>query len=813
MRNPIDRLTDAAVGKRGRWITIVIWLLVAGIMGGAAPKLANLYDNKATGSIGNPESVQATRLVQQAFPNQNGIPAIIVFHNAQGLSDADKQSATQLACWLSSDEKRASLDVCKGLSYAKTRPTQLGAIVAPATIPQASAQLVSNDKTTLEIVAPITISQDDSLGLGQVVKQIRDYGDSLATPALQVKVTGPGGILSDLVDIFASTDVKLLLTTVLLVLVLLLLIYRSPLLALLPIISVGWVLSIVTGILGFAAKSQLFPIGQQPTSIMNVLLFGAGTDYTIFIVARLREELGRNPDRDAALRETMHGVGEAITSSAGTVILSLLTLVLATLGLYSSLGLVLAIAVAVMLLAGLTLIPAILSVLGRAAFWPFSPKLATATELAHEEERSVRGFWGNIARFVTHRPAVAVAGSLVVLGVLALGNLGIGADFNSLSDLRKNTPATDGYHLLAQHFAPGTLAPFSVVVHLPSGTNAYQQLVALDKITAGIAAAPHVATATGPTRPDGKAPAIDPATLQTAIAQLPQSIKDAIRNGQNIPSGPPAGTGGPPAGAGTPAIDPQVVGLYAASVTSVSNDNGTVLLTVTLDTDPYSATALDAIAPIRAAARHAAQDAGLTNATVQLTGVTPQLADTRAASDRDRMLIVPLVLVLVAIVLGLLLRSAVAPLYLLAAVTLNFIAALGLASFIFTHFQGEEGVAYATPLYTFIFLVALGADYTIFLMTRVREEVARRGLVTGTQVALSRTGGVITSAGLILAGTFLVLTTLPLRTLSDFGTAVALGVLLDTFIVRGLLVPGVVVLLGKANWWPGKLPEAQTTTH
>ncbi len=802
-RNPLTWLTDRSTGKVGRWVVIGLWLVTAGLLSGIAPKLANYYNDKATSSIGNPESVRASAIVAQAFPNQQGLPAIIVVSNPNGLTAADQQAATKIACWLLTDAQRAANAACTGLTFPSARPVDAGPVVSLVNIPQAKGQLVSTDGTTQTIIVALNLPQSDSSAIQKDIAAIRTYTDTLASPSLAVKVTGPGGILADLVNIFVGADVKLLLTTVLLVLVLLAVIYRSPLLALLPIISVGWVLTIVNAILGFAAKAQLFPIGQQPTSIMQVLLFGAGTDYTIFIVARLREELRHEPDRQVALQTTMRGVGEAITSSAGTVILGLLTLVLAVLGLYSSLGLVLAIAVAVMLLAGLTLVPAILSVLGNAAFWPFIPRLQTTAERATEAVTPERGFWGRIARFVVRRPVWSVAGSLIFLGVLALGNLGVRPDFNSLTDLRNPTPSTDGYKLLAKHFAPGTLAPFSVVIHWKNGGDAYGQLVALDRITQAVAAQPTVAGVTGPTRPDGNAPTIDPATLQQDFARLPQALKDAIRSGQGVPSG---GTGGAPGGT----VDPAVVGLYAATVSSIANDSHTAVLSVTLRLDPYSAAALDAMTPIRAAARTAATDAGLSAdvASVQLSGVTPQLADTRAASTRDTRLIVPLVLLLVAIVLGLLLRSVVAPLYLLAAVTLNYFAALGISSLLFTRIQGEEGVSYATPLYTFIFLVALGADYTIFLMSRVREEAAKRGLREGTQVAVSRTGGVITSAGLILAGTFLVLTTLPLRTLSDFGTAVAVGVLLDTFVVRGLLVPGVVVLLGKANWWPGKLPTA-----
>jgi uncharacterized membrane protein YdfJ with MMPL/SSD domain len=211
---------------------------------------------------------------------------------------------------------------------------------------------------------------------------------------------------------------------------------------------------------------------------------------------------------------------------------------------------------------------------------------------------------------------------------------------------------------------------------------------------------------------------------------------------------------------------------------------------------------------LREAARTATAGAFGDGATVLLGGVTPTQADTRAVSDRDTAIVVPLVLLLTAIILGLLLRSVVAALYLLGAVTLNYFAALGASSFLFQKIQGDEGIAYAIPLYSFIFLVALGADYTIFLMSRVREEVRLHGTKLGTQDALRRTGGVITSAGLILAGTFLVLTTLPLRELYQLGVVVALGVILNTFLVRGLLVPGVVLLLGRWNWWPGRLGAA-----
>jgi len=556
---------------------------------------------------------------------------------------------------------------------------------------------------------------------------------------------------------------------------------------------------VVNPLLGYAAKAGLFPVSQQAASILTILLFGAGTDYTIFLAARYREELEREPDRITALRRAVVGVGEAITSSAGTVIVALLSLLLTTLTLYRGLGPTLALGIVVMLIAGLTFVPATLAILGRAAFWPLTPKLRDP-ETERPEVAAGRGFWGRIAAVVARRPGVAVAGSVILLGVLALGNIGTPEVFNFLTGFRKSTPSAEGYKILAAHYPPGTLAPSDVVLKLPPGTDAWTQLAAIDRIGTTLAAVPNVAKVVGPSRPTGDAPALDAAALQTAVAALPPELKAAIRSGQG---GPPAGA--TQGGGASGGLDPRVIAAYAQGAQWVSPDGAVVRFGVTLGSDPYGVPALDTVAPLREAARAVTQTTLGDGATVLLGGVTPTQADTRAVSDRDKAIVVPTVLILTAIILGLLLRSVVAAVYLLGAVTLNYFASLGAASFLFQKIQGDEGIAYAIPLYSFIFLVALGADYTIFLMTRVREEVGRYGTRLGTQDALRRTGGVITSAGLILAGTFLVLTTLPLRELYQLGVTVALGVILDTFVVRGLLVPGIVILLGRWNWWPSRL--------
>jgi putative drug exporter of the RND superfamily len=789
----LHAITDASSSKRGKFVTMIAWLIIAGVLIVTAPSLSSIYDNNTTQSIPSDANSQvAQRVLLQEFPNSHGTPALLVFNNPGGLNADDKARAKQVSDWLTSDQK----------------PAAVGQVLSIYTVPQAASELISKDGTTMTMVVTLNGSTSDT-SFQNGVKDIRNYL-KIATSgsSLQAHVTGPAGVVADAVAIFASTDVKLILATVALVLILLILLYRSPILALLPLIGVGWALVVVNAILGFIGKAGFFGISQQAASIMTVLLFGAGTDYTIFIASRFREELVRTEDKHLAMRNTMRAVGEAITSSAGTVILALLTLSFASIGLYSSLGPTLVIAIFVMLLAGLTLVPALLVWPGRAAYWPFVPRFQ-AEQATNQNGRTLRGFWGKLGLWTARHRVLAVAGSTAFLGILALGNIGSQPTFNFLTSFRDPTDSSNGYAILRQHFPAGTLAPTTVLIQFKGDTpDAYQHLAQIDAVTVALQNVPGVAKVQGPTRPEGNAPTIDPKTLQQAIAALPPEVRDAIRSGKS-----PA----PCAGPQCPPPDPQLaatIGAYAASTAFVSPSNNTAQLSVILKDDPYALSAIDRIGPLRDALNKALSDNGLTGnsattASGYIAGQTALLADTLQYNQRDTFLIVPLVLILVGIVLALLLRSLIAPLYLLGAVTLNFFAAIGVCSFFFQRIQGQDGFSYAIPLYTFIFLVALGADYTIFLMSRVREETRKQGLEKGVPYAVSRTGGVITSAGLILAGTFAVLTTLPLNILYQLGVCVAVGILLDTFVVRGLLVPGIVLLLGRWNWWPGGLKEGK----
>ena len=787
----LHRLTDTASSQRGKFVVIGVWMLLTLLLSLLAPKLATLYNNTSSQSLPTTAQSQvAQKLLLRQFPANKGTPAIVVFSDSAGLTIQDRFLVHQLNDWLLSAD----------------HPQSVSSLVSVFTVPQAAGQLISADGTTTLLLAQLQ-GDPSSSQVQQDVKTIRNHlQQTLAGSSLQGVLTGPAGVLTDLVTIFSSVDLTLLLTTISLVFVLLILLYRSPLLALLPLLAVSLALQIANALLAFGAQANLFSVGQMSANIATVLLFGAGTDYGLFIASRFREELQHTQDKHEAMRQTMRAVGEAITSSAGTVIAALLTLLLTSLGLYTSLGPTLIIAILVMLLAGLTLVPALIVWVGRAACWPLIPRYQPEAPVTTQP---LRGFWGRLGIWVARHRVLAVMSSTLLLGLLALGNIGSQPSLNFLTSFRVPTDATRGYTLLQQHFSAGTLAPTTILLQL-HGTqpDAYQHLVQLDALTADLQRLPGVASVMGPTRPVGSSPRENIATLQAAIAALPANLRAALRNNQALPVCQETSC---------PTFSPQeavTIGAYAASTQYISVDATTVSLMVDLTDDPYSLQAIKRLSSVQQALAHALTVHGLgpdasTSASIFITGQTAQLADTLAANQRDTLLVVPLVLALVFLILALLLRSLIAPLYLLAAVALNFLAAIGICSFFFQHTLGQDGFNYAIPLYTFIFLVALGADYTIFLMSRVREEIQRRGLQSGVPTAVAHTGGVITSAGLILAGTFLVLTSLPLTLLYQLGVCVAVGILLDTFVVRGLLVPGMVLLLGRWNWWPGKVVTAQ----
>jgi putative drug exporter of the RND superfamily len=685
------RIITWSVKGRHPWIVIAIWIVVAGALS-MGPKLQSVTTNDASKGLSNAvESKRADALQQRYFPNAKGTPVIVVYSSDAPLTAADKAAIAQGETWLKSGAEPIN---SASVQYS---PDGKGALIF--------ASLDGN---------PGDASFRDS------VQAIRDHFGT-GVNGMQVEVTGPGGLITDVYKIFLNADVKLLIGTVILVLVLLLLIYRSPVLPFVPLIAVGFGYFVAGGILALVAKATGTTLSGQATSLMVILLFGAGTDYGLLLISRYREDLRTEGDARVALATALGETWEAIAASGLTVTLAVLTLLFAQYGDYRSFAPVLGVGVFVTLIAGLTLMPALLALLGRRAFWPRVPKQGEATE--HKT-------WSRVAGWVASGPRRAALGVLAILVVLALGCLFYSPRFSFTEDFLKNMPSKQGYALLEQHFPKGALAPTTVLMTI-----------------------------------NGKVP--------------PELIADGI-----------------------PARLSSVPGVAAAFFTGGSPTSKWLSYQVILKGDPYSKEALQQVSQIRQVAR---KEAARFGGTALVGGPTAIQADTWAQSNRDTIVVAVAALVVVGAILMLLLRAVVAPAYLLFTNVLSYLAALGLTIVITEKLLGWEHISYRIPLYMFIFLVALGSDYNIFITTRIRGEAMARGLRDGTVKALSATGGVLTSAGIILAGTFLILLSQPVKDLAEISIGVALGVLIDTFLVRTALVPGLTLWIGPKAGWPGPL--------
>lgn len=773
----LHTITDFASSRRGKWITVLVWIILAGVIVPFAPRLEEVRSNED--SIFLPvgaESAAAADLVRERYPD-SGTPAIIVLRNAEGLTGADFEAARQINDYLVSGDAGNNVN----------------GVVSIFTVPQAEAELISADNTTMTIIANITGSVAEP-GYTNTIERVRDVTTQYDGADLMVRVSGPGGLIVDLVKVFEGIDGFLLIVTAVLVLVLLVAIYRSPIVALVPLVSVGWVFTLANGVAAWASREIGFPVDGQSTGIMTVLLFGAGTDYCLFISSRFREELTLVENTHEAMRRSMRGVGGAIVSAGSTILVATIILLLALLPAYRSLGPVLAIAVALMMAAALTLVPAILTILGRWSFWPFRPSYAPGKP-ASESSSPV---WSRIAGIVLRRPAAVLSATVLLLLAMTLGMLGYNPTYDSLESLPSDAESVEGFELLRAGFPAGELAPTNVYVVLKDGQFAFdaEALAAIDAVTTELAERPEIASVTSPSRPFGGGAPVGIDEVSAAIETIPAGVRESLDRG----GGTDASAGGiepdsPEAGA---------IGLYLAASQFISADGSVARVELVLEENPYSGSALDLIPVLRDIARDAAGGAGLSADSVLVGGTTAESYDTREANNRDSVIVLPLVLLAIAIILGLLLRSLVAPLYLSLTIIISYFATLGLAILCFKYLFGQDTISSSVPFYLFVFLNALGVDYNIYLMARIREESKRFNLEEATRRALTRTGGVITSAGLILAGTFSALMTLPLQDLFQLGFAVAIGVLMDTFITRTLMVPSIVTLLGRWNWWPSR---------
>jgi RND superfamily putative drug exporter len=520
--------------------------------------------------------------------------------------------------------------------------------------------------------------------------------------------------------------------------------------------------------------------------MLIVLVLGAGTDYGLFLVFRVRENLRAGMDKRRAVVAAVERVGESIAASAGTVIAALLSLLVADFGLYRDLGVPLAIGIGLMLVAGLTLLPALLAILGRAVFWP--SRIRPLPEGQVEQP----GLWGRTAARIVHRPAITLVSGVVVFAALAVVSLSYtAAGFGSGSGAPAGSDSAAGQAALTAHFPRAAANP--TVVYLRWDQPVWTHPQDVQRAGEVLQAAPEFSAVSGPLDPNGT-------TLTLAqLAGLHARYGTPAQAAAQVRAAVAAGTRPPP--------DLLV---YAAEAQYVGPDGRTVAFSTALRAgDPAGTAALQAVPAVREAAARAAAASGAQD--VGVAGQAPALSDVSATSNGDLKRVVPLAIVIIGVLLALVMRSLIAPLYLIVSVGLSYLAALGLCVLVFQDALGDGGLTFILPFLMFLFLLALGEDYNILVMTRIREEAQRRPLRDAVTIAVRATGTTITSAGVVLAGTFAVFAIAAgtgsngNTQIRDVGTGLALGVLMDTFVVRTLLVPATVVLLGRWNWWPSRL--------
>ena len=608
-----------------------------------------------------------------------------------------------------------------------------------------SPPIPSEDGAAVQVFVPVDPSSD----IADTVTAVRGALTEDLPNGLTPYVTGPAGLSADLVEAFGGIDGILLAVALLAVFIILLVVYRSLLLPLIVLITSLFALCGALATVWFMAREGLFLLNGQTQGILFILVIGAATDYSLLYVSRYREALTQNEKVVVATRRAWRATLEPVLASGGTVIAGLLCLLLSDLKSNSVLGPVTAMGIVFAMLAALSLLPSALALCGRAAFWPRRPTY----DPEHGERAHVdySGVWGRTVRWVERNTRAIWIVTTCALLVGAFAAIGFRAGGVAQSELVLGTSqARDGQEALAQHFPGGSGSPAVIIADSEDA----DAVVALLTDSSGVAS---VAIITAES-PSGQAPI------------SPEGI---------VPVGPP----------GTPPPTPTEVG-------------GKVLLQATLSNPADSDAAIETIVDLRAELKDAAPG-------TLVGGTTATNLDTVTASVHDRNLIIPIVLAVILVILMALLRAVVAPILLILTTILSFGTAMGVAAVIFNHILRFPGADPAVPLYSFVFLVALGIDYNIFLMTRVREESKRHGTREGIIRGLAVTGTVITSAGIVLAATFAALAVIPILFLAQLAFIVSFGVLLDTFIVRTLLVPALALDIGRPIWWPSKLARGK----
>ncbi|HEX3241329.1 MAG TPA: MMPL family transporter [Solirubrobacterales bacterium] len=808
------KLFTFPAGRRSKWLVFGAWILVFfGVSAANLPgKFEDAENNEATSYL--PGSAESTEALSATEELQDGelATAVIVYRRASGLTPADfeqieadvgKMTSKRFEGVLADGETAASGGKSKGGPGAEAGfpPGCGGATTTIPGQPDDYAPFVG-PRCSEDGNAAIVTAYINAEGEGErIVDPVKFWRDQIENPpdGLEVKITGGAGFSADAIEVFEGINGTLLLAAVSLVIFLLIIIYRSPIFLFIPLIAVIFA-EILSRSIGYGVSELGVTINGQSSSIMSVLVLGAGTDYALLLVARYREELHHTADKYQAMRTALESAGPAIFASALTVIAALLCLLIAKVNGTSGLGPIAAIGIACAALSMLTLLPALLTICGRRAFWPFvphTPETAPRAEAVSEgaRRRIVDGSgFAALLQVVLACILVLVLLPLVVLNFLL--RVVTVKRFPSLIVGPLDRAVFTPYEMRRHRLEHATDATHGAWSRLGKRIAISPRRVMFGSIGVLLICCAGFATFS------------TDLTSEDTYREEVESVEGQDLLNLSFPSGTTAPTdivvANPDKVAAVTQAVGDVSGVEAVSPPVAAGTPG-VLVQATLEPNPYSTEAFDLIEPIRDAA-HGAEPEALVG------GPTAVEFDVRDAAGWDSIVIPPLILLVVFLILIGLLRAVVAPLVLIGTVILSFLAALGVGYFFFDFVFDFPGSDPSLPLFAFVFLVALGVDYNIFLIARAREETEKHGSEQGILRALAVTGGVITSAGIVLAGTFSVLAVLPLTFLTELGFVVAFGVLLDTFLVRSILVPAIALTLGDKFWWPSALSRGGAKT-
>lgn len=696
------------------WQVILVWVVAAGALVAFSPTLDDITTTDQTSFLPDKyESARATTLAKEAFAQSTGASATIVVKRADGkeLTDSDITAVTVAAGVLQAQEQ----DLPEGTSVT--------------TSPQAVSE---NGKAQRIQVAFQGTSEDPAVQ--DAVPYLRDAVDEVTEgTGLEAGVTGEAAIAVDTINKFASAEKIVGTATIVLIILLMLAMFRSPLAATLPIVTVALVMMVSNAFIGIAGKVFDFQIGQELPMLLTVVLYGIGTDYILFLLFRYRERLRRGDDSDSAVRMSVTRVGEAIASAASAVIVAFAALWLSSFEMFKTMGPGLAIAVATMLLAALTLIPAVVTLIGPRVFWP-SKAWRTAPQ-------------GSLSRWaggvVSRRPAVIASVGIVLLLALVTGTTQLNQDYESLGSPLPGTEAAKWHDELSEAFPAGTSTPTLVFVQADSGE-------------------------------------LDPAAMTEFATELSSSLEQE----------------------GNSEVQPVGQDEEGNLVRWVPSEDGRAgMVTVVLKENPFSTEAMDVV---RDTVRPQAHRLAPSGTVAEVGGYTSVFVDVAEVTSRDLRVIFPVAGVMILIILMVLLRALAAPLYLMLAVALGYAATLGATTFMFQNVFGQPGLMFILPIFVYLFVVAIGTDYNILMIARLREE-AQLGLPPrrAADMAVEHAGPSIASAGVILAGTFTALTFSGITMMTQIGFAVAIGIVFSAFGIAMFIVPSVTALVGHTAWWPG----------